>query len=106
MITAREAYRQVVGPERSNTVPLSTFGLLHPRDENQEVQKLSLGQFRRLQLDTLLAKPPDILLLDEPTNHLALPLVPALEHAIPSYPGAVNIASHDQGLHDLGSRKS
>lgn len=106
MITAREAYRQVVGPERSNTVPLSTFGLLHPRDENQEVQKLSLGQFRRLQLATLLANPPDILLLDEPTNHLSLPLVSALEQAIPSYPGAVIIASHDRWLREQWSGKS
>src|SRR5699024_8155276 len=87
--TAREAYRKDVGLELSEKVPLSTFGLLHPRDENQIVQQLSVGQFRRLQLAALLANPPDILLLDEPTNHLSLPLVSALEQAIPSYPGTV-----------------
>lgn len=98
--TAREFYAAAVGSGLAEETPLSTFGLLHPRDENQAVEKLSLGQLRRLQLAVLLAKPPDILLLDEPTNHLSLPLVSAIEAAIPSYPGAVIIASHDRWLRD------
>jgi len=101
--TARKFYEAAIGSELAEEVPLSTFGLLHPRDENQAVEKLSLGQLRRLQLAVLLAKPPDILLLDEPTNHLSLPLVSAIEEAIPTYPGAVIIASHDPWLRNSWS---
>ncbi len=46
----------------------------------------------------LLASPPDLLLLDEPTNHLSLLLATQLEAALPDYPGAVVVASHDRWL--------
>ncbi|WP_084124394.1 ABC-F family ATP-binding cassette domain-containing protein [Demequina sp. NBRC 110054] len=106
-LTARQAYadatergvaagRRIV-PHRS-IVPMSTFGLIHGRDENRPVSSLSVGQQRRLALAILLADPPDVLLLDEPTNHLSLALVTALEEAIPTYPGTVVVASHDRWL--------
>lgn len=59
---------------------------------------LSVGQRRRLDLAVLVADPPDVLLLDEPTNHLSLLLVTELERALPDYPGAVVVASHDRWL--------
>ena len=113
-LTARAIYEQSVGAERAVEIPLSTFGLLHPRDENRQVSTLSTGQQRRLGLAVLLANPPEVLLLDEPTNHLALSLVNELEASIQQYPGAVVIASHDrwlrgrwQGRHvHLGSESS
>lgn len=96
--TAHQAYEDLAGPSRAEQVPLSRFGLLAGRDENRPVRVLSVGQQRRLALAVLLADPPDVLLLDEPTNHLALTLVTQLEAAIPDYPGAVVVASHDRWL--------
>ncbi len=96
--TVRQAYNELVGPELAERVPLSTFGLIAGRDENRQIGVLSVGQQRRLALATILADPPEILLLDEPTNHLSLALVTELEAAIPDYPGAVLIASHDRWL--------
>ncbi|WP_277050474.1 ABC-F family ATP-binding cassette domain-containing protein [Ruania albidiflava] len=96
--TARQAYADLVGPERAEQVPLSTFALLPGREENRPVGVLSVGQQRRLALAVLLADPPDVLLLDEPTNHLSLLLVTQLEAAIGDYPGAVVLASHDRWL--------
>lgn len=98
--SARQAYEDLVGARRAENVPLSTFGLLAPRDESRRVEVLSVGQQRRLELAVLLADPPDVLLLDEPTNHLSLLLVTELEAAIGSYPGAVVVASHDRWLRE------
>ncbi|WP_334143402.1 AAA family ATPase, partial [Corynebacterium nuruki] len=65
-----------------------------------QILELGLGQQRRVALAVLLADPPAVLLLDEPDNHLSLSLVTALEEAIPAYPGAVVVASHDRWLRD------
>lgn len=97
-LTCRQAYAELVGPETAERVPLSRFGLLEGRDENRPVSALSGGQRRRLALAAVLADPPDVLLLDEPTNHLSLPVVTDLEAALPEYPGAVVVASHDRWL--------
>ena len=103
--TARRAYEQAVGIDRATEVPLSTFGLLAARDENRVVTELSVGQQRRLALAILLANPPEVLLLDEPTNHLSLQLVTELEQAIPDYPGAIVVASHDRWLRNTWQGK-
>ena len=96
--TVGEAYADLVGARRAKEVPLAAFGLVAGRDENRPLTTLSVGQQRRVALAALLADPPDVLLLDEPTNHLALLLVTELEVAIPHYPGAVVVASHDRWL--------
>ena len=103
--TACRAYEQAVGIDRATEVPLSTFGLLAARDENRVVAELSVGQQRRLALAILLANPPEVLLLDEPTNHLSLRLVTELEQAIPDYPGAIVVASHDRWLRNTWQGK-
>ncbi|MGO1193803.1 MAG: ATP-binding cassette domain-containing protein, partial [Nesterenkonia sp.] len=96
--TARQAYADLVGNALAQRVPLTTFGLLDGRDENRAVSQLSVGQQRRLALAVVLADLPDVLLLDEPTNHFSLLLTTQLEAAIPEYPGAVVVASHDRWL--------
>ncbi|MFV0464416.1 MAG: ABC-F family ATP-binding cassette domain-containing protein [Nostocoides sp.] len=94
----RAAYASAVGDRVAEQVPLTTFGLLAGRDLDRPVASLSVGQRRRLDLAIVLADPPDVLLLDEPTNHLSLTLVSEIEAALPDFPGAVVIASHDRWL--------
>lgn len=94
----RALYESVLGERRAEQVPLSSLGLIAPRDENRPIGALSVGQQRRLALALVIAKPPHLFLLDEPTNHLSLGLATDLEDALGSYPGAVVIASHDRWL--------
>ena len=79
-------------------VPLRDLGLVHPRDLNQPVGALSVGQRRRLDLAIAIATGPDLLLLDEPTNHISLTLTGELEEAIGVTPGTIVVASHDRWL--------
>ena len=77
---------------------VAATGLVAPRDLRRSVGSLSLGQQRRTALAALVVDPPDVLVLDEPTNHLSLTLSEELEAALPAYPGAVVVASHDTWL--------
>ncbi|MDJ1371603.1 ABC-F family ATP-binding cassette domain-containing protein [Gulosibacter molinativorax] len=79
---------------------LPELGLLDAESARLPLAELSYGQRRRVALAALVANPPELLLLDEPTNHLALSLAEELERAIPDYPGAVVIASHDRWLRE------
>lgn len=95
-----DVYEDGVGADLAEAAPLSTFGLLHPRDESVPLRTLSVGQRRRLALAILIAAPPDLLLLDEPTNHLSLALADALERAVTKFSGTVVVASHDRWLRE------
>lgn len=97
-VTVERAYRAAVGDARADEVPLTAFGLIHPRDLARPAGVLSTGQLRRLELAIVLADPPDVLALDEPTNHLSLDLATALEELLPGYSGIVVVASHDRWL--------
>ncbi|MGA4507503.1 ABC-F family ATP-binding cassette domain-containing protein [Propionibacteriaceae bacterium G1746] len=97
-LSPAQAYADRLGIARAEQVPLGQFGLVHPRDLHRRLGSLSVGQQRRLALAIVLAGAPDVLVLDEPTNHFSLALATALEQALPSYPGAVVIASHDRWL--------
>jgi len=96
--SVQTVYEQSVGLAVAEATPLATFGLLHPRDHTRPIDRLSVGQQRRLALAILLANPPEVLMLDEPTNHFSLPLVTELEASIAHYPGAVIVVSHDRWL--------
>ncbi|MEV4110033.1 ABC-F family ATP-binding cassette domain-containing protein [Nonomuraea sp. NPDC049695] len=97
--TVRETYERALGPERAESVPLRSLGLIGRRDEGLRVGELSVGQRRRLALALLVADPPEVLLLDEPTNHLSPRLSDELEEALGADgPGAIVIASHDRWL--------
>ncbi|WP_285114000.1 ABC-F family ATP-binding cassette domain-containing protein [Leifsonia sp. fls2-241-R2A-40a] len=96
--TPRRVYESAVGDRRAETVPLTSLGLIAPRDLDRPVGALSIGQQRRLALALIIARPPHLFLLDEPTNHLSLALATELEEALGAYPGAVVVASHDRWL--------
>jgi macrolide transport system ATP-binding/permease protein len=96
--TVRETYELALGAERAESVPLSSLGLIGPRDLGRRVGELSVGQRRRLALALLVANPPALLLLDEPTNHLSPRLADELEEALGTGPGAIVVASHDRWL--------
>ncbi|HWD61262.1 MAG TPA: ABC-F family ATP-binding cassette domain-containing protein [Humibacter sp.] len=96
--TPRALYRSALGERRAEQLPLTSLGLLAPRDLDRPVGALSVGQQRRFALALIIAKPPHVFLLDEPTNHLSLSLAGELEDALGGYPGAVVVASHDRWL--------
>ncbi|SJM70420.1 ABC-F family ATP-binding cassette domain-containing protein [Gulosibacter sp. 10] len=96
-LAAEAAYRAAL--RHPDSAPgLAELGLLEDAAAGVPIAELSYGQRRRVALAPLVVEPPELLLLDEPTNHLALALAEELERAIPDYPGAVVIASHDRWL--------
>lgn len=97
-VSPRTIYRSAIGEGRAEALPLTSLGLLPPRDLDRPVGSLSVGQQRRLALALIIAKPPHVFLLDEPTNHLSLALATELEDALDGYPGAVVVASHDRWM--------
>ncbi|MGN6198860.1 ABC-F family ATP-binding cassette domain-containing protein, partial [Humibacter sp.] len=72
--TPRALYARALGERRSEQLPLTSLGLMAPRDLDRPVGSLSVGQQRRFALALIIAKPPHVFLLDEPTNHLSLAL--------------------------------
>lgn len=80
------------------TAHVDAHGLVAPRDLDRPIGLLSVGQRRRVLLAMLMIQAPDVLLLDEPTNHISLRLADELLDMVPSWPGAVVIASHDRWL--------
>ncbi|MEV7019833.1 ABC-F family ATP-binding cassette domain-containing protein [Streptomyces sp. NPDC093991] len=79
---------------------LTRFGLFRPADFATPVNRLSVGQWRRLELALLFARRPHLLLLDEPTNHLSLLLVEQLLQAVEQFTGPVVIVTHDRALRE------
>ncbi len=94
--TPQQLYDAVAGGR--SAPPLTSLGLVAPRELNRPVGALSVGQRRRVALALLIADPPHVLLLDEPTNHISLTLAEELSEALGTAPGAVVLASHDRWL--------
>jgi len=65
-----------------------------------EVQKLSGGERRRLQLLTCLAARPNVLVLDEPTNDLDIATLTVLEEYLDDFQGVLVVVSHDHWFCD------
>ena len=65
-----------------------------------EVQKLSGGERRRLQLLTCLAARPNVLVLDEPTNDLDIATLTVLEEYLDDFQGVLVVVSHDRWFCD------
>ncbi|MBW8173204.1 ATP-binding cassette domain-containing protein [Ornithinimicrobium sp. Arc0846-15] len=64
----------------------------------QQLDTLSGGQRRRIELARILFSGADTLLLDEPTNHLDADSVLWLRDYLKTYPGGLLIISHDVAL--------
>jgi ABC transport system ATP-binding/permease protein len=74
---------------------------LFPRDmQSLALERLSGGEFRRLQLARLLATAPNFLLFDEPTNDFDLDTIRILEEYLADFPGCLLLVSHDRALLD------
>lgn len=86
----------VIGHEQELINELMRYGFFKFEDIKKTVSILSIGQRRKLQLATLIAKKPNVLLLDEPTNHISLDIIEGFERAINDFEGAILIISHDR----------
>lgn len=75
---------------------LLTFFLFPPNMQYTQVEKLSGGEKRRLQLVTVLMKNPNVLFLDEPTNDLDILTLNVLEEYLLQFNGCVVAVSHDR----------
>lgn len=90
--------RGVITADDTESVTLTTLGLLTTREAERPVRELSVGQQRRLALALCLVARPDVLLLDEPSNHLSFTLVDELTEALQASAAAVVVATHDRAL--------
>ena len=70
-----------------------------------DIERLSGGQRRRVDLIRILFQGPEIMILDEPTNHLDLGAKRWLMEELASFPGALLVISHDLDLLDRSISK-
>ncbi len=70
----------------------------NPSQLKTQVNALSGGQRRRLQILVVLLSQPNVLVLDEPTNDLDTDMLAALEDLLDSWPGTLIVVSHDRYL--------
>lgn len=83
-------------PEHELRSKLHQIALIEDHFVGQQIETLSLGQKRRLQLLILMLEEANLLLLDEPTNHLAPHIIDQLEEALLTFPGTIIAATHDR----------
>src|ERR1700674_2819337 len=71
----------------------------------EDIEGLSGGQRRRVDLIRILFQGPDTMILDEPTNHLDLPAKRWLMEELERFPGAILVVAHDLKLLDRSINK-
>jgi len=76
---------------------LERFGYPRPM-QSQNIEKLSGGERRRLQLVRLLIASPNVLLFDEPTNDIDIGTIALLEDFLRHFKGTVIVVSHDRAF--------
>ncbi len=103
---AEERYRVLGGYEAESTLARMAEGLgLRQELLFEDVDSLSGGQRRRIDLMRVLFGEPDVIVLDEPTNHLDVPAKRWLMDQLAQFKGALLIVSHDLTLLDRSITK-
>jgi ATPase subunit of ABC transporter with duplicated ATPase domains len=101
-----EQFRENGGYEAESTMARLADGLgLRQELLLDDIESLSGGQRRRVDLIRILFQGPDTMILDEPTNHLDLPAKRWLMEELESFPGAILVVSHDLKLLDRSINK-
>ena len=96
-----EQFRQNGGYEAESVMSRLADGLGLRQDLLlEEIDTLSGGQRRRVDLVRILFQGPDTMVLDEPTNHLDLPAKQWLMEELERFDGAILVVSHDLKLLD------
>jgi ATPase subunit of ABC transporter with duplicated ATPase domains len=96
-----EAYRERGGYEAEATMARLADGLgLRQELLLEDIDSLSGGQRRRVDLIRLLFQAPEIMILDEPTNHLDLSAKRWLMDELANFQGTLLVISHDLDLLD------
>jgi len=101
-----EQFRENGGYEAESTMARLADGLGLRQDLLlEDIESLSGGQRRRVDLIRILFQTPDTMILDEPTNHLDRPAKKWLMEELESFPGAILVISHDLKLLDRSINK-
>jgi len=101
-----EQFRENGGYEAEATMARLADGLgLREELLLEDIDQLSGGQRRRVDLIRMLFQGPDTMILDEPTNHLDLPAKRWLMEELERFPGAILVVSHDLKLLDRSINK-
>jgi ATPase subunit of ABC transporter with duplicated ATPase domains len=96
-----EAYRTLGGYEAEGAMARLADGLGLRQDLLfEDIESLSGGQRRRVDLVRLLFGQPEIMILDEPTNHLDVSAKRWLMEELASFGGTMLVISHDLDLLD------
>ncbi len=103
---AEERYRTLGGYETESVLARMAEGLGLRQDLLfDDVDSLSGGQRRRIDLMRVLFSEPDVMILDEPTNHLDVPAKRWLMDQLDRFRGALLLVSHDLKLLDRSITK-
>ena len=86
------------GVSFAHVYAVSKDGLSQDRPNHLQVNSLSGGERRRLQLAAVLVEKPNLLILDEPTNDLDLQTVEVVEELLSDYKGCLLVVSHDRAF--------
>ncbi|MHB8220416.1 MAG: ABC-F family ATP-binding cassette domain-containing protein [Acidimicrobiales bacterium] len=101
-----EQYRENGGYEAESVMGRLAAGLGLAEDVLlEDIERLSGGQRRRVDLIRVLFQSPDAMILDEPTNHLDLGAKRWLMDELAAFPGALLVISHDLELLDRSITK-
>ena len=101
-----EQYRERGGYEAEATMARLADGIgLRQELLLDDIDQLSGGQRRRVDIIRLLFQQPDIMVLDEPTNHLDRPAKQWLMDELQSFNGSMLVVSHDLTLLDRSITK-
>ena len=96
-----DQFRENGGYEVESVIARFADGLGLPQEALlEDIETLSGGQRRRVDLIRMLFQAPDIMILDEPTNHLDRSAKGWLMGELERFPGSILVVSHDLKLLD------